>query len=206
MSKRTIVVLNKYDEYIGETTLKKAIRKIANRRAESVIDSDRQLSSTMKAPLVIRMKYFDYYKYKNDVVPYSDNQVFIRDKNICQYWHDYDITTDKDGKAIHIPTKYTHLYKCSGLSGTVSERTIDHVLPVSRGGKRGTFENAVCCCRYCNERLKKNLTPKEAGLRLVREPVRPSRKKGDIARTVFLYNDRLEAHRAYVKMYPLMEL
>ncbi len=31
------------------------------------------------------------------------------------------------------------------------ERTLDHVVPVSRGGK-DELENVVCCCRSCNAR------------------------------------------------------
>lgn len=181
---------------MGETTIKKAIRKIVNGRAVSVVDSSKEMSPTIKAPLVIRMKYFQYYQYKNDKVPYSDRQVYLRDKNTCQYYHDYKLVEDDKGKMIHVPSE-RHTYKCS-----VKERTIDHVIPTSRGGKKSDFTNVVCCCRYCNEILKRDSTPKEAGLILIKNPHTPKRTKGDVARAIFLYDESKEAHRAYAKLYP----
>ncbi len=52
-----------------------------------------------------------------------------------------------------------------------SELNLDHVVPRSRGGLT-TWENVVCSCIKCN--LKKGgRTPEEAGLRLMKKPVRP---------------------------------
>ncbi len=48
---------------------------------------------------------------------------------------------------------------------------IDHVIPRSRGGLH-TWENVVAACRRCNSR-KENRLPEEAGLRLLRKPVKP---------------------------------
>lgn len=50
--------------------------------------------------------------------------------------------------------------------------TIDHVLPKSRGG-RDSWENLVAACVSCNNR-KGDRTPQEAGMKLNREPFRPS--------------------------------
>lgn len=50
--------------------------------------------------------------------------------------------------------------------------TIDHVFPRSRGGGN-TWANLVACCTQCNHG-KADRTPDEAGMRLVREPFRPS--------------------------------
>ncbi|MEA3401375.1 MAG: HNH endonuclease [Armatimonadota bacterium] len=49
--------------------------------------------------------------------------------------------------------------------------TIDHVIPRERGGTH-TWENVVACCSDCNNK-KKNRTPREAGMRLIRRPRRP---------------------------------
>ena len=181
---------------MGEITIKRAIKKIVNGRAQSVIDSERNLTPTMKAPLVVRMKYFTWYKYKSEIVPYSDRQVYLRDKHICQYYHDYKLVEDTSGKKVHIPAE-RHVYKCRP-----EERTIDHVIPTSRGGKKSDFSNVVCCCRYCNEILKRDSTPKEAGLTLIKKPVKPERKKGNIARAVFLYDEKKASHKAYAELYP----
>lgn len=48
---------------------------------------------------------------------------------------------------------------------------IDHVVPRARGGAH-EWENVVASCRRCNSR-KKDRTPEEAGMRLLRAPVAP---------------------------------
>lgn len=66
-------------------------------------------------------------------------------------------------------------YRCQycGTRGNGRELTLDHVLPRSRGGKH-SWTNVVACCYRCNDR-KGRLTPKEAGMHLLREPVAPRR-------------------------------
>jgi hypothetical protein len=56
-----------------------------------------------------------------------------------------------------------------GFVGHASELTVDHVLPVSRGGAAGSWENQVIACKRCNWR-KANSRPEEVGLRLLRQP------------------------------------
>jgi 5-methylcytosine-specific restriction endonuclease McrA len=59
-------------------------------------------------------------------------------------------------------------------SGPVTPRrdiTIDHILPVCRGGK-STWDNTACACRSCNQ-YKGSRTPEEAGLRLLWHPEAP---------------------------------
>ncbi len=48
---------------------------------------------------------------------------------------------------------------------------VDHVMPRSRGGAH-EWENVVASCRRCNSR-KKDHTPEEAGMRLLRPPYVP---------------------------------
>ena len=48
-----------------------------------------------------------------------------------------------------------------------SELTLDHIVPVARGG-RSTRGNLVVCCRACNQ-AKKFLTPAEMILRKMEE-------------------------------------
>jgi 5-methylcytosine-specific restriction endonuclease McrA len=48
----------------------------------------------------------------------------------------------------------------------------DHVVPRVRGGKT-SWENIVACCYRCNER-KGSRTPDEAGLKLLRKPLKPT--------------------------------
>jgi 5-methylcytosine-specific restriction endonuclease McrA len=50
--------------------------------------------------------------------------------------------------------------------------TIDHILPVSRGGE-DSWENLVCACVRCNNR-KGDRLPEEAAMPLRRSPIRPN--------------------------------
>ncbi len=79
-------------------------------------------------------------------VKFNRRNIFARDENRCQYC----------GR--HQPT---------------SELSLDHVMPRSRGGE-STWTNVVVACTGCNAR-KGGRTPREAGMRLVREPAVPKR-------------------------------
>ena len=79
-------------------------------------------------------------------VKFTRHNVFERDKNTCQY------------------------------CGRVLERkdlNLDHVIPRDRGGLT-SWENIVCSCLACNVR-KGGRTPAEAGMKLIKKPVRPKR-------------------------------
>jgi 5-methylcytosine-specific restriction endonuclease McrA len=52
------------------------------------------------------------------------------------------------------------------------ELNYDHVIPRSQGGKTG-WENIVSACYGCNDR-KANRTPRQAGMRLIKQPVKPA--------------------------------
>ena len=77
-------------------------------------------------------------------VRFSRQSVFERDGCVCQY---------------------------CGKQFPKSQSTIDHVIPQSRGGGE-TWENLVVACVPCNLR-KGNRTPDEAGMPLVRTPLKP---------------------------------
>lgn len=77
-------------------------------------------------------------------VKFSRQNLLVRDRWQCQY---------------------------CGATRFASQLTFDHVVPRSRGG-RTEWENIVMACVGCNSK-KANRTPKEAGLRLLKQPVRP---------------------------------
>jgi 5-methylcytosine-specific restriction endonuclease McrA len=77
-------------------------------------------------------------------MPLTRKAIFERDDNTCQYC----------GRR----TKRENL-------------TIDHVIPRSRGGS-DNWSNLVLACLACNA-LKRNNTPGEVGLRLIRPPRKP---------------------------------
>ncbi|MEM9353254.1 MAG: HNH endonuclease [Planctomycetota bacterium] len=92
------------------------------------------------------LRLLHYDRLPKQRVRLNRRNIFARDANQCQYC----------GK--RFPT---------------SELSLDHVLPTCRGG--GTsWENLVCACVKCNVR-KGGRLPKEAGMKLIREPVRPKR-------------------------------
>ncbi len=72
-------------------------------------------------------------------------------------------------KNVYLRDNYTCQY--TGRKMPACRLNLDHVIPSSRGGKT-TWENLVCCCVAVNE-VKGNKTPREAGLKLIRQPKRP---------------------------------
>ncbi|MGA7173897.1 MAG: HNH endonuclease [Candidatus Dormiibacterota bacterium] len=64
-----------------------------------------------------------------------------------------------------------HCCQYCGIHAAAPELTIDHVIPVSRGGNPSSWENQVVACKRCNGR-KANHLPGEVHLRL-RRPPRP---------------------------------
>ena len=75
-------------------------------------------------------------------VPFSKRNVMVRDRFKCLY------------------------------CGSDKQLTIDHIIPVSRGGK-STFENCVTSCKDCNNK-KNDRTPSEAKMYLRKQPYAPT--------------------------------
>ncbi len=184
----SVVVLTSNFAYWGERSVRDAVLLHCRGKIEILKADDSKVITAginkqgitfkMSAPLVIRLLDFVGYHIKKDTVEYSDNAVYERDRNVCQYWHHKE-----NGKRFK--------YRC-----TTEERTIDHVIPKYTGAQK-SFKNCVCCCRHCNEKVKRNRTPKEAGMILLREPKAPRFRKGDMAIMTFSFNPRSIAHVAY---------
>lgn len=96
----------------------------------------------IRIPRVIVLVAYD--RVPRRTVRFSRHNIFIRDRNRCQY---------------------------CGRTFPRSELNLDHVVPRSRGG-RTEWENIVCSCLACNKR-KGGRLPSEAGMRLIGQPVRP---------------------------------
>jgi 5-methylcytosine-specific restriction endonuclease McrA len=73
---------------------------------------------------------------------------------------------------VNIYARDNHRCQYCGVTCSVDELTYDHVVPRSKGGQT-TWENIVSACYACN-RLKANRTPREAGMKLLKVPTRPS--------------------------------
>jgi 5-methylcytosine-specific restriction endonuclease McrA len=77
-------------------------------------------------------------------VRFSRLNIYARDEDTCQY---------------------------CGRKRKRADLNLDHVVPRSQGGKT-CWENVVCSCIECNLR-KGGRTPVQAGIKLLREPIRP---------------------------------
>lgn len=98
---------------------------------------------SMNVPAVVRLKHYVRIRRRSHVM-FSRAAIYHRDHYQCQYCHKQFRSDDL---------------------------TLDHVIPVSRGGPR-TWENIVTACSKCN-RKKNDRTPDEAGMRLKTTPKKP---------------------------------
>ena len=97
----------------------------------------------IRTPLIMICANYDQIPVKRALFPTQEN-IYKRDNYTCGY---------------------------TGKKLTREELSIDHILPVSRGGQN-TWENLITCERELN-RIKSNKTPREAGLKLLWAPVKP---------------------------------
>lgn len=102
----------------------------------------RTVSYRIRIPRVILLFLYDSLPPRR--VKFTRKNIYQRDNYTCQYC----------GK------------KCRP-----EDLNIDHVIPLSRGGKN-TWTNVVCSCSVCNHR-KGNKTLEEAGMKLIRKPQKP---------------------------------
>jgi 5-methylcytosine-specific restriction endonuclease McrA len=85
-----------------------------------------------------------HHKFRKPKVNFNRRSIYHRDNNTCQY---------------------------CGKKFPTSELNLDHVHPRSQGGK-STWDNVVVTCIKCNSR-KGGRTPEQAGMQLLRKPVKP---------------------------------
>lgn len=97
----------------------------------------------IKVPRVILLLTYDRIPKRH--VRFSRYNIFLRDKNTCQY---------------------------CGRKFPRHELNIDHVIPRSQGGT-STWENVVCSCHECN-RKKGGKTPEQAKMKLIAPPRKPA--------------------------------
>lgn len=98
----------------------------------------------IEIPRVIKLINNDVYP-REDKVRLSRRNIFIRDNYTCQY---------------------------CGKRKSVKELQLEHVIPRAQGGI-DSWTNLVCSCGKCNNK-KGAKTPKQAGMKLLREPFKPT--------------------------------
>ena len=139
-----VLVLNQTYEPINVCGGRRAVRMMLLGKAETIEEDGFMVrSERLGFRLPAVIRLLRYVKIPRKAeVPFSKKNVYRRDDHACQY------------------------------CGSGDHLTLDHILPLSKGG-RTNWENVVCCCRMCNAR-KGNRLPGEAGLRL-RRPARKPR-------------------------------
>lgn len=162
MLSSNVLVLNKSFLPVHITSLKRALILLYQGVAKAVdenyrtfaFDSWKDISVLNKTQSVGLVNKFirvprvilliNYDKVPKRYIKFSRANIFLRDKNKCQYC----------GKE----------FKKNNLN-------LDHVIPRAYGGI-SSWENIVCSCIKCN-RVKGGRTPEEAGMKLMRKPKKP---------------------------------
>lgn len=112
------------------------------------------------------------------VVPYEDGLPAVIVLN--KYVRKFQFTLTCNRRNVFWRDNYQCQYCAKSFKH--SEMTMDHVLPKSKGGPK-TWDNIVACCKTCNGK-KKDKTPKEANMPLVRKPYSPRVKMIDLYRNI----------------------
>lgn len=140
---RQVLLINASREPMKIITARRALKMIVKDKV--VIELDRGIDPhhKIRVPSVVMLRHFQNMNFKIRMRNVQRKNILLRDDHRCMY--------------------------CGKPAPPGERLTLDHVIPVSRGGK-GTWENLVACCTACNQR-KDNKTPAEAGMTLRHKPL-----------------------------------
>jgi 5-methylcytosine-specific restriction endonuclease McrA len=168
---KRVLVLNASWEPMRIVSWQRAILLLLGEKIE-VIDAYevqvRSPSCALNLPSVVRMKKYVRPKKKRTILRFSRQHVFLRDEYKCQY--------------------------CLNTF-TVKDLTLDHVIPVTRGGRK-TWSNIVTSCGTCNQQ-KGSRTPQEAGFHEFRSPKEPH--AGFLPDLLFMRGSLPDSWRPYLE-------
>ncbi len=176
LTQHRVLVLNASYEAINICTAKRAIVMLLSGKADLVeiaVEAVRSPSYSMSLPEVIRLRRYISLPYRP--IPYCRKNILLRDGFICQY---------------------------CGQQFSADELTLDHVIPISRGG-HDSWSNVVTACKRCNHK-KGNHLLEESGMTLLSRPRKPTLptylhlvrvigKKREVWRKYLFYDDQDEA-------------
>lgn len=138
-----VLVLNADFEPLHRVSLRHAIRMLVREVAEIHEAMPDRLIGVFQMPTAVRLVRYVFAKWQHRTGPgWTKAGVLRRDGNRC------------------------------GYCGTGNARTVDHIVPRSRGGAN-SWKNTVACCFTCNQ-AKADRTPAEAGMRLRVTPLAPT--------------------------------
>jgi 5-methylcytosine-specific restriction endonuclease McrA len=141
------LVLNASFEPLHVVTWQKALQLLFQGKVEVVEESEQEVRTvrlTIRVPAVLRLLSYVPLTKKRQIVRFSRINIFLRDNHICQY---------------------------CGEKFVKNHLTLDHVVPIVQGGRKG-WENIVTACKPCNQR-KGGRTPSQANMQLIRKPRQP---------------------------------
>lgn len=145
---RQVLLVDKNYIALSIISVKKAIKLIVKGKAEE-IDSVGKIyvqciNKQFSISTILRLMISVPWRAHESRGKFCRKNIAIRDSYSCQYC---GIKIGKNGG------------------------TIDHVMPVSRGGKTD-YTNCVLCCKSCNS-IKRDRTPEQAGMPLKSKPRKP---------------------------------
>lgn len=142
-----VLLLNSSYEPVHIVTWQKALQLLYLGKVDVLEESHeiaRSITISIKIPIVLRLRRYIKISHRKSLVRFSRLNVLLRDSYQCQY-------------CSYIPSR--------------QNLTLDHVIPVSQGGRR-TWENIVTSCIKCNQ-IKGGRTPDQAGMKLLKKPKAP---------------------------------
>lgn len=139
-----VLLLNADYMPLNKISIKKAVRLISKQKVEIIKHSGEKIHEKMYRPQIVRLLQSINHLY-NKKIPWSKQNIFIRDEFNCQY---------------------------CGIKLTHKTATIDHIIPKSKGGKN-SWLNTVCSCISCNT-VKANKNLEDTNLVLVKKPRIPN--------------------------------
>jgi 5-methylcytosine-specific restriction endonuclease McrA len=145
-----VLLLNASEEILDIIDWVRAIKLLFAEKAEKPYNHEdcykiKTSNGYFELPSVIILRDYVHVPFVRSKSP-SKRNVYRRDGNRCQY---------------------------CGCHLNARNSSIDHVMPRSRGGGH-SWSNMVSACKPCN-RKKANRTPEEAGMRLAKAPIAPTR-------------------------------
>ncbi len=145
-----VLVLNNNYQPLNIITWKKAILLWFGGKVEVLTEYEdiyiRSPRLKLRMPCIIQLKFYVKYHYHphKSFVAFSRKNVHLRDSGSCQY---------------------------CGNPVSLSEMTLDHIIPRSQGG-RTEWDNVVTACQSCNN-IKGDRLLKETPLKLAKSPEVP---------------------------------
>lgn len=142
------IILNADYTFLNIVSWQKSITLMVKGKTEVLKYTDKIVKNfektvIMKIPAVMKLIKIIRIIYRTHV-PFNKRNVIVRDE-----------------------------FRCAYCGANPKKLTVDHVVPISKGGK-STFENCVAACKECNAK-KSNRLPSEANMYFQRKkPFQPT--------------------------------